>query len=481
MPKSINLIIETFPLYPHLETAGEIAITLKKKKEIVYFFWAGNNLQFVDWELPFYKKILGLNFEAKIEKFIKVLKLNNIIIIEDFNLSETLIKKIKIWADNFNGSLEDLKNYKYHNAILGNSVASSLISLRHEKNFFPKKHITLVRKCLISSAIIYEKSRIVISETKPKSLYTFNNRFLLSRPIIEAAKLIKVKHILRHERGADMNKYELFGQDIHNYNYRYNLMMKYWRSAPKKKKYVVANSFFKKQKCNFKKTFSKNLFNKEITINSFCNKTVNKIVFFTSTDYEYEAWTSYINKKKYYFRNQLQALQIVVDLVKKLKNYILIIRCHPAKNLNNFEKIDEQKILKMEDSKKVFVLKSNSNVNSYQLIDKCDMVITFGSTIGIEAFYWRKPSISLRENSYTKLNIIEHPKNKKALEEYLKKKKFKLKAKQLCLPVGYFLMRHGKKFKYFKPSRNNDGKLMGINLTHRGKLANLLLNLRKYL
>lgn len=481
MPKSINLIIETFPLYPHLETAGEIAITLKKKKEVVYFFWAGNNLPFVDWQLPFYKKIIGLNFESKIKKFIKILKLNDIIIIEDFNLSDKLIKKIKIWADNFYGSLQDLKNYKYHEAILGNSVASSLISLRHEKNFLPKKNIALVRRCLISSAIVYEKSKIIINKTKPKSLYTFNNRFLLSRPIIEAAKFIKVNRILRHERGADMNKYELFEEDIHDYNYRYKLMMKYWRLAPKKNKYVVANNFFKNQKYNFEKYFLTKSSNKTGLINIFCNKAEKKIVFFTSTDYEYEAWTSYVNKKKYYFKNQLQALKIVIDIVKKLKNYILVIRCHPAKILNNFEKIDEQKILKMGDNKKVFVLKSNSDVNSYQLIDKCDIVITFGSTIGIEAYYWRKPSISLRENSYTKLNIIEHPKNKKALEKYLRKKKLKLKAKQLCLPVGYFLMRHGKKFKYFKSSGNNEGKLMGVNLTHRGKVANILLNLRKYL
>tara|TARA_B110000977_G_scaffold150522_1_gene190858 strand:- start:92 stop:1543 length:1452 start_codon:yes stop_codon:yes gene_type:complete len=478
-----NLIIETFPLFPHLETAGEIAISLKKKGETVYFFWCGDNLPFADWHLPFYKRFLGLGFNQKIKKFIRILKNNNIEIIDDVQLSVNLIKKINFWASKFHGNLNDLKNYKYHNAILGNSVASSLISLRHEKNFIPEKNINLVKKCLISSATVYEKSKIVIKKIKPNSLYTFNNRFLISRPIIEAGKLLKVEKILRHERGANKFKYEIFEKDIHDYDYRYKLMMNYWKQGPKTK-HLIANNFFKKQKKIFNNHFFKNK-NKnkkeQREIEAIFKKKDKKIIFFASTDYEYEAWTSYVNKKKYYFKNQLHALIILKKIVKKLNKHILIIRCHPSKKLNKFEKKDEENILRMKDGKKIFVIKSSEPINSYELIDKSDIVTTFGSTIGIEAFYWRKPSISLRENTYNKLNILNYPKNEYQLKLMLLQKKTKLKNKTLCFPAGYFSEKFGRSFKYFNSLGNGEGKLMGTKLTHRSKVANLFINLKKYL
>ena len=63
------LIIETFPFTPHIEAAAEIAINLKKKNK-VYFFWCGYDLPWKDWELPWYKKMLFFSYEKKIVNLI---------------------------------------------------------------------------------------------------------------------------------------------------------------------------------------------------------------------------------------------------------------------------------------------------------------------------------------------------------------------------------------------------------------------------
>jgi hypothetical protein len=67
------LIIETFPFAPHIEVAAEIAINLKKKNK-VYFFWCGYNLPWTDWELPWYKKILFFSYEKKILNLLNFLE-----------------------------------------------------------------------------------------------------------------------------------------------------------------------------------------------------------------------------------------------------------------------------------------------------------------------------------------------------------------------------------------------------------------------
>ena len=70
-------IIESVASSPHLETAGEVALSLKKKNK-VHFFWAGYNLPWNDWDLPLYLKIFGGSYKKKVDKFKNSLSKNGI-------------------------------------------------------------------------------------------------------------------------------------------------------------------------------------------------------------------------------------------------------------------------------------------------------------------------------------------------------------------------------------------------------------------
>ena len=196
------LIIESFPNTPHLETAVEIALRLKKKNK-VFFFWIGYDLPWKDWELPLFKRLLLFSFENKVLKIIKFLKENDIEIIPSFDLPSVQNRFINNSIASFK-NFNKIKDYKYKKNIpIGLSAFSSLVSKYHTDDV--KKFKNHVKPALKSGCIIFERSFKVIQDINPNTIITFNNRFVISKPIIEAAKISK-KEVLIHERGSELKK-----------------------------------------------------------------------------------------------------------------------------------------------------------------------------------------------------------------------------------------------------------------------------------
>ena len=109
--------MESVWVKPHLETAGEIALELKKKKKNISFAWVGTDLFWNEWDIPKIVKILGGNVNKKIQSFEKILSNKGVNIIND-NFTPN-IKKIKNWSDKFDGDIVNLKKFKYKNLPLG--------------------------------------------------------------------------------------------------------------------------------------------------------------------------------------------------------------------------------------------------------------------------------------------------------------------------------------------------------------------------
>ena len=188
-------IIESVAAAPHLETSGEIALSLKKKIKSLFLGWICLTLEWLG--SSFYLKLLGGSYENKIIKFKEVLS-NRGIQIDEPNLNINYNKLYK-WSDKFQGDLKLLKKYKYDNIYLGASAASSIISFLKNENVNTDKYRKEIRNLLFSSAIVYERTKKYLTENKFNKIYTFNNRFATCYPIICAANNLNIKTI-RHEK-----------------------------------------------------------------------------------------------------------------------------------------------------------------------------------------------------------------------------------------------------------------------------------------
>lgn len=447
-------IIESVASSPHLETAGEVALSLKKKNK-VHFFWAGYNLPWNDWDLPLYLKIFGGSYKKKVDKFKNSLSKNGIEI--DEPLININYKKIHIWSNNFRGNLSSLKKYKYDDNHLGAGAASSIISYLKNEKVNTKKYNKEIYHLLFSAAIVYERAKSYLNENNFSRIYTFNNRFATCYPIICAANKLQIKTI-RHERGSTLKKYELYKKDVHNLELTKKNFDYYWRKNTKLNKVIKSRKYFYNK---IKGVITSDRHSSSyITdqIKGYLPKLPKKriITFFTSRDYEK---ASIVDMEF----DQFKAFKKFNKVANKFKDIHLVIRVHPS--LSNKKSYDDDEWMKFSNSSTT-VIKSYEKYDSYSLLFKSDIVFTYTSSIIVESSFFGLPSVSLGEFWWSGLGIVEEPKSSKDLRKILsKKKKFRKSNMLNCLKIANYFLNYGIKFKYYSPQTWTNGKFLGKNIS----------------
>ena len=456
-----TLILETYPFQPHLEIAGEIALNLKEKnKEDVYFVWMGENLKWAEWHLSKLKNIF-FSYTHRVKKILNILESRNIKIINSDNFI-ILDERINKWARSFKGDIYNLKNFKFGSANLGLGVASSVISHVQESNPNLDEYRDMVINSLITSAKIFLLTQKIIKKFKPEKIITFNGRFATSNAISLAAKKLKIK-VLYHERGSNFKKYDIFNERLHSPQFRKKLISNYWRKKIKNK-HQIAKSFFE-QNLSGKRTNTLGLKFKQSLTNPKIKKETNQKIYtyFASTSYEWDAILGY---KKGNWKNEFEAIKNLIFTIKKYRKDIkLIIKLHPYnKTLRNYN--DLNKIKDLAKKNNIFIFDEFSKINSYKLVKKSDVIISYGSTIGAEAVYLGKPSIIMRDCFYGKTDSVYFGLNHKQLKKVISKKKLQKKKENSVLPFAFYLLNYGRNFKYYKPENYYFGKFCGFNLTY---------------
>jgi len=140
--------------------------------------------------------------------------------------------------------------------------------------------------------------------------------------------------------------------------------------------------------------------------------------------------------------------------LSSFENIKIWIRIHP--NLKAVRWNFIRRVYKLETLyKNVSVIYPDSNVSTYTLLDSCNTVVSFGSTIGIEASYWGKPSVLIGRSSYENLGSVYVPKSHSEVISLLKDEKLKPLPRDGAEKFGLHWIKGGVSIKYFEGDRNN--------------------------
>ena len=365
------------------------------------------------------------------------------------NLTVANLKEIKkIEQKNFR-TIKELESFKIDNFDIGLAVLSSLISKARNPYLNIDQHQENIRSLVISSYKSYCSMMNHLNIFKPDCVYIFNGRFSLLKAAMRACEKKSVKFFI-HERGSDNNKYMLYENHMpHSISNLEKLIDQYWNddTITVRKKAEEADKFYIQRSKGIIKNWNSFTINQEEDLlPKTWDDSKENIVFYNSSEDEYasigEEW------KMTLFDSQIHAMKEILAHFADNINYQFYLRVHP--NIAEANKKVLEEIYYLQKYSNLIIIPPDSPINTYALMFKSSKVLTFGSTMGIESAYWRKPSICLEKSFYLNLGSVYVPKSKKETIELIGDTNLPPLEINGALKYGYYLNTFGIEYKYYR-------------------------------
>lgn len=389
----------------------------------------------------------------------------------DYSVQQVLegrVKKIRLNLErnaNYNKKfkdINDLRSYVEDGVPLGALVVSQLVSVHRDCFFDVAPYANEIDKLISDGRALYQQARMVIKENKIDKVYVWNGRRICDGPVCYAARDEGVElevYISGGKRGTYLTLPALTVMNLDAHNYR---ILKLFELISSHQEYEEikneAADFYKIQRygggdfpgyVQFSKNFEKTNLN-------FGNK--KNIVVFSSAFWEFFSLDEYAHGM---YTNHYSGIKQIISDDRITARYNVIVRWHP--NLRNCGFFERKVIDEVINTKSEGVLHypPESDIDSYQLCEQADIVISFGSTIGVEASYYGKPSILLGRSWYEETGACYRPKSHSDLVRLLSGD-LKPLPQLGAMVYGYYFRNYGNNiFKYLELDEANTFSFRG--------------------
>ncbi len=462
-------VFSFFPYYysPHLETDLEIVHKHVQSGDAVTIFVCGGELPACDANMAHEKPICdhcigrrrnGLNLVGLADK----VQLKSFLNLKDSDLE--LLKKyqgIKV------ETLDQLLAIRLDDCFIGKTIYNEMVSLKHDTKPDLQEAAAYITGSIESCALIYLSFKNHFLEERPDIFYTFNGRFVVSNPAVSAARATGTTFAV-HDRAPTMNRYSLvYNDSLHSLSYWKNKIAETWDSSEHslEERASIAEQWYQARLNNQKQGWFSFTAEQTIDLPSSFDASKLNIVIFDSSEWEYSAMDDY---KLPFYEDQLAGLLQIAKSLQNEKGIQIYQRVHPHLK----DKVNAQTTFIAEHLTNKFVnyevITAESPVKTYQLMQSADLVITFGSTAGIEAAYLRIPSILVGRAFYESLDTCIIPKDHDDLVDIIVNRKFELtlaerdRRKSNALKHGYFSQVGGVPFTLFEQVDIYEMRLNGV-------------------
>jgi len=365
-------------------------------------------------------------------------------------------------------NMNQIKSFHYDGVDIGQGVASSLITQKRDSYLNSSSHAQEIELNLRMAINVYWNFDAIISKLQPDQVIIFNGRFAEIYPAICQVKKQNTPYVI-HERGGTLDRYILYKNtwpfDIaHNTN----LIQQEWEKENIITATEIGSKWFSQRRhgeVQNWKVFTKNQEKNKLPEAFDASK--KNIVIFNTSEHEVGMLVGWENK---FFKDQNSGIAYILKEFEQNEDFHFILRVHP--HLGDLNNSQIQEINNFKHSN-LTVIPPESDIDTYALMDHADLVITFGSTMGIEANFWGKPSLLLGRATYENLGSTFTPKSKEDIRPHILSHPKPLE-NDGAIKYGYWNATKGIKFKHYVPTEVNDGLFMNQKLGHGEMLENYL-------
>jgi len=322
--------------------------------------------------------------------------------IKKLRIIDSQIKDIPKFVD-----FQEFKDFRYDSFDAGMAAYSSLIDYTKETEPDFKIHSIHAYKLLRDGINSFITACNYLKRYKFDLVYIFNGRFSVARAWVRACQLYSVDFIIHERGGKPQKKLKIKNTFFHNINQYQEKILDFWNENPNEEfKHHEGRQFFDERIIGKHGSWYSYITEQQIGLLPFeFNKEKKNIVIFTSSEFEIKSSEGlFVENKK--FPQKQTILEITNLLLNNQQNYHLYIRVHPN-SISDKNRWWEDRSLSFK--KNLTIINPESHISSYALLDNSSIVIVFGSTIGIEATYWGKPSILLGHSFYQGIDAVYEP------------------------------------------------------------------------
>lgn len=389
-------------------------------------------------------------------------------------------------------SQKELRAFSVEEFDVGMAVLSTLFSKTRKLRLDVSGSLSqLVRDMIHTGVGIYLSTRNHLRELSPDRVYVFNGRFNTVRAVLRACQETQVD-CYTHDRGHDLDHFEIYENTLpHDLSHIREKIDRYWQRADSDVRRTEGERFYEQRAEGYIPNWQSYTEDQEEgALPEGLNREKHNIAVYPSSEDEFAAigqeWSNPV------YSDQLSGLKKIISDLEEDKEVHLYVRIHP--NLEGVDNVQTRGLLELEDRTRVTVIPADSAVSSYALLHASDCVLTFGSTMGIEATYWRKPSVLAGTCFYRELGGTYKPESHKAVVALLKDRSLEPKPTEPALKYGHYQATKGMPFQYFEPDglfggtfkgerverRNGLMDRVGVRLAKSGKLDPLWRLLSKF-
>lgn len=316
-------------------------------------------------------------------------------------------------------SVDEIKEFQFDNEHIGYGVVSDITSKLREHRFDTIKYFKEINLGLRTSVQVYVSLKKEFIENRPDRVYFFNGRIATHLPAKLLCKKMGIE-FFAYEIGVQDETYRATKNTATHDSYSLNqieIARSHWTPQAKE----IGENFFNQMRhgnnvVNFI-SYVKNQQKGSLPI-GFNSAKINVAIFNSSLD-EYSGIKEWENK--IYEPDETNGIRQILASFIEDSQYMFYLRVHPNLSTvpSNSSQLSDICAISKE-YKNVHVIWPAEAIDSYALIDACNKVLTFGSTMGLEATYWGKPSILAGRAFYENFDCVYKPNNHEEVVNLLK-------------------------------------------------------------
>lgn len=324
-----------------------------------------------------------------------------------------------------------------------------------DEHIWPQKWVEVAAQ---SFAFVYDQVLSIIEKRRITCLIAYNGRFLHDWAATAAAKASGIP-VLNYDLGGHHTNYDLTIDDTHDWEALQHRMLNLYDSWEVSERDQLGSSWFLERTAHQDPLNSKFVEAQSIGTSIQLPKDKKIVVFFSSSGDEISElgldWRDF-------FGSQENALKSVAHICGENPNTYLIVRSHPHLRHKPERDVLEW-IESVNEAAPDLHLDPHSTVDSYTLMRQADLVITYGSTTGIEAAFAGKPVIVMGPSAYNSLGAAVQVFNEIDLKSAIDQPRVGSLA--AAISFGLLMKRRGFNFENIEKISETDIKIGNVNVS----------------